>query len=116
MVLSYTRKHKTGKLMKPFEKWKHAELQKMFGLQYKPQTGVKNDPQGQLLAAMLVAYHENTPSSPVFGLYVIGRHWFFVVLDGLQYAVSRAYDATETDLWQIGAVLKARKQDIESHF
>jgi hypothetical protein len=48
-----------------------------------------------------------------YGLYVIGRQWFFVVLDGSEYAVSRAYDVTEEDVLLIGRILKAQKMTIE---
>ena len=43
------------------------------------------DPAGQLLAAMLLAYECNLQvpelsQKPVYGVYVIGRNWFFVIL------------------------------------
>ncbi len=38
-----------------------------------------------------------TPEKPLFGCYMIGRLWFFIVLKQNIYSVSRAYDATQTD-------------------
>jgi hypothetical protein len=66
--------------------------------EYKPETGATNDPLGQLLIAMIAAQEVNqTAEKPLYGIYIIGRLWFFVVLEGKEYAVSRAYDATQTD-------------------
>jgi hypothetical protein len=59
------------------------------------------DPLGQLLIMMLNTQIPNTPPSGVggllYGCYTLGRYWFFVVLVGKEYGVSRSYDATQTD-------------------
>jgi hypothetical protein len=66
--------------------------------EYKPEKNAGNDPLGQLLIAMIDAQLLNeNPKQPLHGCYVIGRFWFFVVLEGREYCVSRAYDATQTD-------------------
>ncbi|MGB0929458.1 MAG: hypothetical protein ACPGVB_01690 [Chitinophagales bacterium] len=66
--------------------------------EYKPQTGANNDPLGQLLIAMVDAQILNEDSDkPVYGCYNIERLWFFVLLQGKTYGVSRAYDATQED-------------------
>jgi hypothetical protein len=66
--------------------------------EYKPEKNAGNDPLGQLLIAMIDAQLLNeNPKQPLYGCYVIGRFWFFVVLEGREYCVSRAYDATQTD-------------------
>ncbi|MCU0445382.1 MAG: hypothetical protein MUE85_10725 [Microscillaceae bacterium] len=39
----------------------------------------------------------NTLEKPLYACYNIGRIWFFVILVGKEYGVSRAYDATQTD-------------------
>jgi hypothetical protein len=65
-----------------------------------PEGGVLfgNDPLGQLLIAMVdVQTLNENPTKPLYGCYIIGRFWFFVVLEDKQYGVSRAYDATQTD-------------------
>jgi hypothetical protein len=85
---------------------------------YPPQGEIIADPAGQLLAAMLVAYENNLTEpkmkeKPIYGAYVIGRNWFFVILQGREYAISRAYDATQTDdLLDIFRILKAHRQVI----
>jgi hypothetical protein len=66
--------------------------------EYKPEKGSGNDPLGQLLIAMVDVQTLNEDAQkPLYGCYIIGRLWFFVVLVGKEYAVSRAYDATQTD-------------------
>jgi hypothetical protein len=76
------------------------------------------DPAGQLLAAMLVAYENNLTEpkmkeKPIYGAYVIGRNWFFVILQGREYAISDAYVATQAeDLLDIFRILKANRQVI----
>jgi hypothetical protein len=76
------------------------------------------DPAGQLLAAMLVAYEHNLAvpelkEKPIYGAYVIGRLWYFVVLQAKEYDISLAYDATHEDqLLDIFRILKANRQQI----
>ncbi len=76
------------------------------------------DPAGQCLVAMLVAQQKNmdTPKmagKPLYGSYVIGRNWFFMILDGVAYSISKAFDATDAaDTMQILKLLKSHKQTI----
>jgi hypothetical protein len=66
--------------------------------EYKPEKNSGNDPLGQLLIAMVdVQTLNENPTKPLYGCYIIGRFWFFVVLEDKQYGVSRAYDATQID-------------------
>jgi hypothetical protein len=57
-----------------------------------------NDPEAQMLAAMLAAQikHQNLqqPNKAIYGGYVVGRHWYFAILEGKQYNISRAFDVT----------------------
>ena len=47
---------------------------------------------------------------PLFGCYMIGRFWFFIVLIEKSYSVSNAYDATQTDdLSEIVVILERVK-------
>lgn len=68
--------------------------------QYDPAGGQLYDPRTQLIASMLavrqrkVNQHELTP---VYGCYVIGQSWFFVVLQGDRYATSLAYNSTRPE-------------------
>ncbi|EDN70114.1 hypothetical protein BGP_2120 [Beggiatoa sp. PS] len=59
------------------------------------------DPLGQLLIAMVAAQKLNNDLKPIYGCYVMGRLWFFVVLEGLDYSTSLAYDATKNDIKEI---------------
>lgn len=76
------------------------------------------DPAGQCLVAMLVAQQKNldTPQmagKPIYGSYVIGRNWFFLILDGLEYSISKAFDATDSDdLIKVLKILKVCKNKI----
>jgi hypothetical protein len=68
------------------------------------------DPVGQALSAMLVAQAINNDNLPIYGGYVRGRDWFFMVLEGKEYAISRQFDASEEDLLDIFRILKALKE------
>ena len=79
--------------------------------EYKPETTAVLDPKGQLLIAMLAARVDNEDAKltqPVYGSYVIGRLWFFVVLNGNEYTISRAFDCTQPD--GIGTIFNALLQ------
>ena len=71
------------------------------------------DPKGQLLAELLAAQHRNEREFPMYGCYVIGRNWFFLILDGNEYAVSDAFVASQTDIYQIIAILREVKTYIK---
>ena len=92
--------------------------QPFFFLQeFKPQKGAKRDPLAQVLTAMLVARELNSTQrsqqEPLYGSYIIGRDWFFVMLLDKQYVVSRAFDSTQNDIFRIVAILRLLKQYIE---
>lgn len=72
------------------------------------------DPKGQLLSEMLVAQVRNEGKIPVYGCYVLGRSWFFVILNGKEYAVSRAYDASQPDIYTVIAILRKVKEYIQN--
>ncbi len=94
--------------------------------EYKKEKGTSDDPLAQLLAAMITAQvlHQVPPEPnlfdaepvhfykdmPIYGCYIIGRNWFFVVLEKNTFCVSKAYDATDMDrLKQIVNALKTQK-------
>ena len=81
--------------------------------EYKPtkQTG---DPLGQVLAAMYAAQALNADEKPIFGCFVLGNTWQFLILDKQAYALSRTYDANQTgDLQDIYSALCQTKVYIE---
>jgi hypothetical protein len=78
--------------------------------EFKKQKGDSNDPEAQMLAAMLVAQHRNADSNPVYGAWLVGSIWNFTLLVGTDYFVSRKFDASDRlDLIQIISVLRALK-------
>ncbi len=80
--------------------------------EYKRERDPKGDPAGQVLAAMLVAQEINEHQYPVYGCYVVGELWHFVLLQGKEYGISRSYMATGDDIFEIFGVLKRLKQII----
>ncbi|XOF34569.1 MAG: cupin domain-containing protein [Candidatus Electrothrix sp. YB6] len=67
------------------------------------------DPLGRLLIAMVAVQKLNDDNRPIYGCYVTGRLWFFVVLEGKYYAAAPAYDATKDGIREIFFPLKAVK-------
>ncbi len=78
--------------------------------EYKKEQDPEGDPAGQVLAAMLVAQELNEYQYPVYGCYVRGRDWFFMVLQGKEYCVSEGHQATRDDIFDIFRILKGLKQ------
>lgn len=52
----------------------------------------------------------NEGAFALYGSYVVGRNWFFVVLDDDQYAVSNAYNVTEEDIYHAYSILEEIRQ------
>ena len=93
---------------------KQAPKEPFFFLhEYKRQADTSNDPVGQLLAEMVAAQTANRHAHPMYGAYIIGRHWYFVLLDGQVYAESFAYDATKDDILAIVNILRQTKDLID---
>jgi hypothetical protein len=80
--------------------------------EFKKEHDSSGDPLGQLLVTMVAAQKLNNDGKPVYGCYVMGRLWFFVVLQGNDYAGSLAYDATKDDIEDIFSILKKTKEII----
>jgi hypothetical protein len=80
--------------------------------EYKREKDPNGDPAGQCLAAMLVGQSKNKDNLPIFGSYVIGRDWYFLILQGKHYAVSRDFSAITDDVFEILRLLKALKMMI----
>lgn len=71
----------------------------------------RTDPEGQMLAAMLLAQEINQDGKTLYGCFVIERQWFFSTLNGLDYCVSRQFDATrKNELHQIVSILRNLKE------
>jgi hypothetical protein len=81
--------------------------------EYKKGKGEKNDPEAQMLQAMLIAQAQNNDQKPVFGGFLIGSNWYFTTLIGRDYCVSKKFDATDkADLRQIVHALRELKHMI----
>lgn len=74
--------------------------------EYKPEKNRDNDPLGQLLIAMVASQKINEDQKPVYGIYVNGRNWFIVSLEGKEYAVSNPYVITSDDIFQLFVALE----------
>ncbi len=74
------------------------------------------DPKAQVLAAMLVAQKLNGSQEPIYGAYVKGRNWFFMVLVENKYCVSPQFDATQAAVFDIFRLLVGLKLMIEKKF
>ena len=62
--------------------------------EYKRHKKGADDPAAQLLLAMLIAREANQDQKPIYGCYVIGQMWYFVVFTHNDYATARPLDAT----------------------
>ncbi len=92
---------------------KTKPIQPFFFLhEYKKEFAGNSDPRAQLLAEMLAARALNGVDYPMYGCYVVGRMWFFVVLSGSDYAESPAFDSTQPDVFNILAILTEAKRII----
>ena len=83
--------------------------------EYKPiNKTTPSDPLGQLLIAMLATQTLNDIKRPLYGTYIRGSNWQFVVLEGNKYAVSKSFDAIEdVEMFKIFSILKRCKGYIE---
>lgn len=84
--------------------------------EYKPEKNRDNDPLGQLLIAMVAAQKINQDESPIYGIYVNGRNWFVVVLEGKNYATTLSFDITSNDIFDLFAVLETLKLRLENMY
>ena len=78
--------------------------------EYKRDKDPYGDPMAQLVEAFLIAQEKNKNGKPLYGCCVVGRFWYFVTMEGKNYCVSSAFDATiEPELLKIIAILRKFK-------
>ena len=77
--------------------------------EYKKMTDPDGDPAGQALAAMLAGQALNNNGLPIYGCHVIGVDWYFMILQGKEYAMSRNYSALTNEIFDILRILKVLK-------
>jgi hypothetical protein len=81
--------------------------------EYKRELDPYGDPAGQTLAAMLVGQALNENQLPIYGCYVSGQSWFFIVYENNQYCITPAYSALTDDIFEIFKLLKALKEIVK---
>ena len=81
--------------------------------EYKRQTDPNGDPRAQVLIAMLAAQQINQDHNPIYGCYIIGRSWYFMVLVGQEYAISNVFTCTDEELYDIFRILKGLRKGIQ---
>lgn len=78
--------------------------------EYKRLMDPNGDPAGQAVAAMLVGQSMDEQPKPLYGCYVMGNAWRFVLLEKKQYAISQDFSAITDEIFDIFRILKALKQ------
>ena len=74
--------------------------------EYKKEFDSSNDPLGQLLIAMVAAQLLNQDGNPIYGAYILGRYWHFVLLEGQSYAVNPGSNASRNEILNIFGILR----------
>ena len=64
--------------------------------------------------AMLVAQEMNQNKHPIYGLFVVGLVWNFIILDKNNYCISKNYDADDDKIFDILKILKTLKKIIKT--
>jgi len=82
--------------------------------EYKRSVETQGSPDAQVLAAMLVASTMNNNYKAIYGLYVVGLIWNFLVLNGNEYCISKDYKSDNEEVFLIFKMLKALKQIIKN--
>ena len=70
--------------------------------EYKREKKYSGDPIGQMLGGMLIGQAKNNDDNrnanlPIYGCYVQGRNWYFSLLEGKKYVISKGFDSSEMD-------------------
>ena len=81
--------------------------------EYKRQTDPDGNPQAQALIAMIAAQHSNNSDQILFGSYIVGKFWHFMVMEGKNYSISKSYKADDEEVLDIYRILKGLKYRIE---
>lgn len=81
--------------------------------EYKRNIENQGSPEAQVLAAMLVAREKNNNQLPIYGLFIVGLVWNFMVLSNNQYCISKNYNADDKQIFTIFKMLKSLKQIVK---
>lgn len=82
--------------------------------EYKSSIDNEGNPDAQALAAMLVAREQNGNKKPIYGLYIVGLIWNFMVLNSNEYCISKNYDSSQEEIYDIFRMMKALKVIIQT--
>jgi hypothetical protein len=82
--------------------------------EYKRSVDNQGSPDAQVLAAMLVAREKNNNQKPIYGVFVVGLNWNFIVLNSNEYFISKTYLADGDGILAIFKMIKALKSIIKS--
>ncbi len=82
--------------------------------EYKRSVDNEGQPDAQALAAMLVVQTDENGRKPVYGLYIVGLIWNFMVLYEKEYCISQNYDASNPEVFDLFRMLKALKHIIKT--
>jgi hypothetical protein len=82
--------------------------------EYKRSIENQGSPDAQALAAMLVAREKNNNKKSIYGVFVVGLAWNFMILNGNEYFISKTYHADDEEIFAIFKMLKALKQMIKN--
>ena len=78
--------------------------------EFKRSLGDSHDPEGQMLAAMILTQSLNNDQKPLYGCWIQGAIWRFTTLIKNEYCVSKTFDATDADdLLKIVFILRELK-------
>lgn len=80
--------------------------------EYKKELDSSGDPIGQVMGAMLVSQVLNFNSTPTYGCWIAGSNWYFLVLEDRNYAISRGFNGTTDDIFEIYRILQVLKSII----
>jgi D-serine dehydratase len=58
---------------------------------------------------MLVGQTLNKSDEPIYGCYIVGRLWYFMILRNNEYIVSKSFTADDEDIYDIVKILKKLK-------
>ncbi len=78
--------------------------------EFKKGKGEKNDPEAQMLMAMLIAQSKNNDDKPLYGGFLVGTDWRFATLIAKNYCTSEKFDMMKKqDMIQMMFVLRKLK-------
>jgi hypothetical protein len=81
--------------------------------EYKRSIENQGSPDAQVLVAMLVAQAMNHNKHPIYGLFVVGLVWNFIILDQQYYCISQHYNADGEQIFNILTMLKTLRKTIK---